>query len=145
MAWDWMKALDERVKSQRKEGEKIQASFNKKLNIIRNETGAQREKGYINIFNYRFQWRRFKLSIKHTFDQLFEANPIVEEEPQTLPNINSPQDTKNKRIIKVDDPEEDNDAVNKGYLENGKFTGTFLAETSSKTVTVVNGQITTVA
>ena len=75
---------------------------------------------------------------------VIKSKPIEEKEAAPLQNINEPTDNKNKKIIKVDEPEEDNDVVNKGYLENGKFTGTF-ATGDAKTGTVVKGLITDIS
>lgn len=76
-----------------------------------------------------------------TFQQF---RPIQEDKPPQTDNFNNPFDQSQKKIIRTEDPEEDGDVVTKGYLENGKFTGSFTEHTG-KTVTVVKGLITGVA
>ena len=71
-------------------------------------------------------------------------NPIQSELAEQIDNINKPEDQKQKKITKVEDPEEDEDVVTKGFLENGKFTGTFT-NGDADTVTVVKGLITDIS
>ena len=50
-------------------------------------------------------------------------NPIQSEIADQLNNINNPKDEKQKKIIKVEEPEEDSDAATKNYVDKlGVFT-----------------------
>jgi len=73
-----------------------------------------------------------------------KSKPISAESPPSLQQTNKPTDNKTKKIINVEEPEEDNDVVTKGYLENGKFTGSFTTGDAT-TATVVKGLITDIS
>ena len=111
------------------------------------DPAVPRKRLFLKLKTYGFvktvKWLAFDFLNAITFGWI-KSRPISEESPPSLQQTNEPTDNKNKKIINVEDPEEDNDVVNKKYLESGKFTGTFTEHTL-KTVTVVKGLITSVA
>ena len=94
-------------------------------------------------FKATAKWLFFDFMSAITFG-LIKQRPIQEDKPPLPDNINDPDDKSQAKIIRVEDPEEDGDVVTKGYLETGKFTGSWV-NAEANTVTVVKGLITSVA
>lgn len=97
-------------------------------------------------FRKTIKWLAFDFLSAITFG-LIKERPIQEDKPSMLQNINEPDDKSQKKIIRVETPEEDEDASNKKYVDD-KFTGKFSGSWTNNetdTVTVVNGLITDVS
>ncbi len=126
VTWDWWNSGEEGMKRFSAELQSTQTQPRKFLTVRKR----------IQTFGWRNTAKFYFTEIKNIFEPLASQipflkettiliNPIQSEIADQLNNINNPKDEKQKKIIKVEEPEEDSDAATKHSSERqGVFTAT---------------------
>ena len=136
VTWDWWNNLEENLKDTQTQPRKFVSVGTR----IRKFGWKNTAKFYFTEFKNIFEPIASRL-INDIKNPVPFINPIQSKIAEQLNNINAPKDEKQKKIIKVEEPEEDSDAATKNYVDKvGIFTSAADAVSNGFiTVTDSNG------